>query len=852
MTYEKSDEVFNNLLEYALVEDKNIAEGMSTTGIPRIALLSLLRENIQKKKKEIWDSAALEIIEVEKVETIYQSKQEELQISFPYSRRKFPFSRSNFQELLSSNLVPWCILITVLLIIIGIVASVLSIWVAFLKPLISHLGLMIIVGGIMISFCIFLYLLSRFLEIRRKRMITSITDELDKKREEIGIKELKERYDEANAVVQRAVHKEILRELRLAINTHLKPSYETFLSVISAPGLAEVFNPAYEHEISTESKGQLLRRIKNMAGGSIGIAGPRGAGKTTLLRSIRFSSEELQPGRPTLSVLIPAPVEYSARDFILLIFSEICSRVLELEKVKVRTPWASLNEMQQSSVENHSATHLFHLLGMKSIRVCTLIAIIVGLIFVTTSIVLVNVLSTSTDTSTSSTSIQQSNTPTSSQSTSTPPSSNHLDILTTYLTALEIEPSTLFPWGLFLVGCGSTILLINRNAQKELLEKDKQKQREENQERFEKEEKRKESEKKPLVTQARGWLDNIRFQQSYSSGWSGSLQLPLALGGAINSAVSLAQNQLSLPEIIEEYRHFLEVVTAKYTVVIAIDEMDKLESDEKAERFLNEIKVLFGLPYCFYLISVSESAMSSFERRGLPFRDVFDSSFDGIISVDYLNFQSADLLLKKRVIGLPVPFVALCYCLSGGLARDLIRRCRDLLERVQTTPTENTLAKLCHHLIASDIQMILHASVIAAKKKLPAAELDQFFEIVKQLEEEIAGASISLKSIAYLLHNTKNDVTQDIKKYKVNSKVDDKISISKNELGTYLYYAVTILEYFTSKVDSDAWKAIKGFNDFNRLARIRQYFGISLHGACKMISEFREGQGWEFVSDLSS
>ena len=41
---------------------------------------------------------------------------------------------------------------------------------------------------------------------------------------------------------------------------------------------------------------------------------------------------------------------------------------------------------------------------------------------------------------------------------------------------------------------------------------------------------------------------------------------------------------------------------------------------EDAQQFLNEIKVLFGIEHCFYLLSVSESAMSSFERPGLPFR----------------------------------------------------------------------------------------------------------------------------------------------------------------------------------------------------------------------------------------
>jgi len=105
-----------------------------------------------------------------------------------------------------------------------------------------------------------------------------------------------------------------------------------------------------------------------------------------------------------------------------------------------------------------------------------------------------------------------------------------------------------------------------------------------------------------------------------------------------------------------------------------------MESDEKAHLFLNEIKAIFGVPGVFFLVSVSENAISSFERRGLPFRDVFDSSFDTIVYVGHLNLDGSKRILKRRTTGLPEPFIAFCHCLSGGLPRDLIRACRDMVE----------------------------------------------------------------------------------------------------------------------------------------------------------------------------
>ena len=135
-----------------------------------------------------------------------------------------------------------------------------------------------------------------------------------------------------------------------------------------------------------------------------------------------------------------------------------------------------------------------------------------------------------------------------------------------------------------------------------------------------------------------------------TSGWAGSLKGGTSFSAetTVDAAVNLSQKQRSLPEIVDRYRDFLIRASQEYEIIIGIDELDKIGSDEKAHHFLNEIKALFYLERCFYLISVSESAMSNFERRGMPFRDVFDSSFDAIVHVDYLNLDKAKRLLRRR------------------------------------------------------------------------------------------------------------------------------------------------------------------------------------------------------------
>ncbi|MBA2895099.1 hypothetical protein [Nonomuraea soli] len=86
-----------------------------------------------------------------------------------------------------------------------------------------------------------------------------------------------------------------------------------------------------------------------------------------------------------------------------------------------------------------------------------------------------------------------------------------------------------------------------------------------------------------------------------------------------------------------------------------------------------------GTPPVYFPVSVSDDALMAFERRGLPLRDAFDSSFDEILRVSTLGYTESRRLLYRRIIGLDEPYVALCHVLSGGLACDLLRTARQLV-----------------------------------------------------------------------------------------------------------------------------------------------------------------------------
>src|SRR5262249_51084470 len=151
----------------------------------------------------------------------------------------------------------------------------------------------------------------------------------------------------------------------------------------------------------------------------------------------------------------------------------------------------------------------------------------------------------------------------------------------------------------------------------------------------------------------------------------------------------------TLPELVTDYRLFAEqvvsslqnlapssgsTVSTQARLIVGIDEIDRIESAEQAEKFLNEIKAIFGVPSCFYVASLSADALATFERRAVSARTAFDTAFDTMVRIDPLDLKTARKLLERRAIGLPYPFVALCHILSGGVPRELMRVARGVFD----------------------------------------------------------------------------------------------------------------------------------------------------------------------------
>jgi Cdc6-like AAA superfamily ATPase len=333
-------------------------------------------------------------------------------------------------------------------------------------------------------------------------------------------------------------------------------------------------------------------------------------------------------------------------------------------------------------------------------------------------------------------------------------------------------------------------------------------------------------------------LQEIQFQQTYTSGWGGGLTSAVAV--KFERGQSFERTAMSYPEVVRVFRDFVQQVATKHRVVIAIDEMDKMGSREEAKTFLNDIKGIFGIRNCFFLLSVSEEAMSAFERRGLPIRDAFDSAFDDIIAVEYLDFAASSEMLRRRVLGLPVPFLALSHCLSGGLPRELLRFARVMAE-IHEVSGERPLREVSKSLVSADLAKKTTATEIAARTLLEPHGANEVLEVTRELRPTPGSGDfdISLQRV------------RKIAAALVVAGDDPRATDLALELTAYAYFVVSITEFFCDELDQSRLEAAidpdAGEDSIELLAEARQAFAVDAYEAWDLITRFRTGWRLEVV-----
>ncbi len=188
-----------------------------------------------------------------------------------------------------------------------------------------------------------------------------------------------------------------------------------------------------------------------------------------------------------------------------------------------------------------------------------------------------------------------------------------------------------------------------------------------------------------LIRKAREYLLRLRIDKTVTRSTSVTSSGIRGMSLGISRGASAKYTQWTLPELVSYTRRFMYDVSqsinnANRPIVIAIDEIDRIGTLDHAEAFIGDIKTVFGVEKCYFLVAVAEDVGSLFAQRATAGRSILENAFDEIVTVGPLELEEARNLLLRRVPGFTDAFVYLVYALSGGLPRELIRVTRRLIE----------------------------------------------------------------------------------------------------------------------------------------------------------------------------
>jgi hypothetical protein len=221
------------------------------------------------------------------------------------------------------------------------------------------------------------------------------------------------------------------------------------------------------------------------------------------------------------------------------------------------------------------------------------------------------------------------------------------------------------------------------------------------------------------------------------------------------------------------------------------------------------------------VLSVSDEALREAELAPVGRRDAFDSAIDEVIRVEPLDQRTAERLLGRRVVGLPVPFTALFYCMSGGMPRDLLRTARAAISYATYASEEQSrsLAAVAASLVNRERDRIANAAGGPAEP----AELAQLFRA------DVIAEHGGLGELGRVIHEQAGTT-------------GDRARMGAT-LANRAYHLDTVLRFFTTDLDRDritraSAPAFSG--SFAALARAQREIGTADTLARSTLRRFRE------------
>jgi hypothetical protein len=162
----------------------------------------------------------------------------------------------------------------------------------------------------------------------------------------------------------------------------------------------------------------------------------------------------------------------------------------------------------------------------------------------------------------------------------------------------------------------------------------------------------------------------------------------------------------SLLSLVANYRSFASTIvhrlqqgalgprdSRQFSVLICIDELDKIVNLEEVKSLLRKIKAIFEVPGLYYYISMAEDSLAVLHLGQSTGKNEIDSAFDHIIDVPPLPCSAGETLATEYmtahgVLDQPARLARTAAVVAYGIPRDIIRRCDEILARQDPNSTK--------------------------------------------------------------------------------------------------------------------------------------------------------------------